>query len=68
MGEDNRLCICSAGGRGSGVSVSGDLGEGGTRGHHSDDELAFLGVDHGVSESAIMQGVVGPDHGSRSHH
>ena len=29
---------------------------------------AVLGMDDGISESAIVQGAVGPDYGPRAHH
>ena len=60
--------LCAAGRHRRGVSVSGDLGAGGTSGPHRDDESAVLGMDDGVSESAIVQSAVGPDHGPGAHH
>src|SRR4051812_44351756 len=45
-----------------------DLGACGTRGADRHKEPTVLGVDHGVSESALVQSVVGPDYGSRAHH
>ena len=36
--------------------------------HHRDDESAVLRVDDGVSQSAIMQGAAGSDHGPGAHH
>ena len=33
-----------------------------------DDQSAVLGMDHGVSQSAIVQSPAGPDHGPGAHH
>ena len=48
--------------------ISDLLGPGYAGGVHRDNQLAVLRVDDGVSKCAILQGAVGPDHGSCTHH
>jgi hypothetical protein len=43
-----------------GVSVPGHFGAGRESGHHCDHEFAVLGMDHGVSESTLVQSPAGP--------